>query len=140
MCTWNTSHRLMLSLPLRTHRYLTEPLTGRPHIINSLWKRCLKFTNYISPSKEEVLRNMLNMAKQDCRSITGRNFRKIELMVNQDGNANPHLPPYCMIPDNENWRIALVREIMEVKSGILEVANLTTEELETINELACCRF
>ena len=28
--TWNTSHRLMLSLPLRAHRYLIEPLTGRP--------------------------------------------------------------------------------------------------------------
>ena len=36
--TWNTSHRLMLSLPLRTHRNLVEPLNGSPHIINSLWK------------------------------------------------------------------------------------------------------
>ena len=46
--TWNTSHRLMLSLPLRTHRYLIGPFIGRPHIINSLWKRFLKITNCIS--------------------------------------------------------------------------------------------
>ena len=43
-----------------------------------------------------------------------------------------------MIPDNEKWRIALVREIMDAKSGIIEVANFTTEELDTINEFACC--
>ena len=59
-------------------------------------------------------------------------------MVNQDDNANKHLPPYCMIPDNEKWRIALVGEIMDAKSGIIEVANFTTEELDTINEFACC--
>ena len=82
---------------------------------------------------------MLHLAKQDCRSITGRNRRKIELMVNQDDNANKHLPPYyCMIPDNKKWRIPLVREIMDTKSGIVEVANFTTEELDTINEFACC--
>ena len=128
----------MLSLPLRTHMYLIEPLTGRPHIVTSLWKRFLKFINCVSLSQKAVLRNMLHLAKQDCRSITGRNRRKIELMVNQDDNANTHLPPYCMILDNERWRIALVREIMDAKSGIIEVANFTTEELDTINEFACC--
>ena len=51
--TWNTSHRLMLSLPLRTHRYLIEPLTGSLHIINSLWKRFLKFINCSSVSTTE---------------------------------------------------------------------------------------
>ena len=116
--TWNTSHRLMLSLPLRTHRYLIEPLTGRPHIITSLWKRFLKFINCVSLSQKPVLSNMLHLAKQDCRSITGRNRRKIELIVNQDDNANKYLPPYCMIPDNEKWRIALVREIMDAKSSL----------------------
>ena len=43
-----------------------------------------------------------------------------------------------MIPENEKWRIALVREIMDAKSGIIEVANFTTEELDTINEFDCC--
>ena len=68
--TWNTSHRLMLSLPLRAHRYLIEPLTGRPHIITSLWKRFLKFINCVRLSQKAVLRNMFHLAKQDCRSIT----------------------------------------------------------------------
>ena len=114
------------------HRPFTiEPLTGKPHIITSLWKRFLKFINCISLSQQVVLRDMLHLAKQDCRSITGRNRRKIELMANQDDNANKHLPPYCMIPDDEKWRIALVREISEV-------ANFTTEELDTINKFACC--
>ena len=128
----------MLSLPLRTHMYLIEPLTGRPHIITSLWKRFLKFINCVSLSHKAVLRNMLHLAKQDCRSITGRNRRKIELMVNQDDNATKHLPSYCMIPDNEKCRIALVREIMDTKPVVIEVANFTTEELDTINEFACC--
>ena len=57
---WKTSHRLMLSLPLRTHRYLTEPFTGRSHMITSLWKRFLKFINCVSLSQKAVLRNMLH--------------------------------------------------------------------------------
>ena len=61
-------------------------------------------------------------------------------MVNEDVfvDANPHLPPYCTITVKEKWRIALVREIMDVKSGIREVASFTIKELDTINELACC--
>ena len=100
-----------------------------------MWKRFLKFINRFNLSHNAVLRNMLNLVKQHCRLVIGRNLRKIQLMLNQNVfDANPHLPPlYSTIPVKEKCRIALVREIMDVKSGIREVANFTIEEVDIYN-------
>ena len=54
--TWNVSVRIMLSLPRKTHRYLIEPLSGKSHIVKSLWKRFLNFVNSIMNGEKKVLR------------------------------------------------------------------------------------
>ena len=48
--TWNTSYRLMLSLPPETHKYMIEPLSKRQHIICSLRKHFLKFVACVAQS------------------------------------------------------------------------------------------
>ena len=45
---------------------------------------------------------------------------------------------YCELPDNEKWRLPLVQEILDVKSGKLNVERFKYEELDVLNELACC--
>ena len=45
---------------------------------------------------------------------------------------------YPLTSASGEWRIALVQEIIDVKSKILEVASFTTKELDTIDKLACC--
>ena len=100
--------------------------TGSPHIMHSLRKRFLKFINN--------MRNVLNEIKYDCRSVTGRNLRNLSLATSY---SDQQVNPYC-IPNTETWRVALLNEIMEVKSGYMIIANFTNEEIDSIKEFACC--
>ena len=61
--SWNTSQRIMMGLPRTTHRYLIEPLSGRSHIICSIWTRFLKFTRKLKESKKTIIRNVFNSVK-----------------------------------------------------------------------------
>ena len=53
--TWNTSHRLMLSLPRETHKYMIEPLSKRQRMIFSLRKRLLKFVACVAQSEKSLI-------------------------------------------------------------------------------------
>ena len=128
---WNTSHRILFRLPRTTHRYLIEPLSERPHIMISIWKRFHKFCSSIESSKKLTLRHIYHLIKNDCRTTTGKNIRNIMLKT-KAGTA-----PYCVIPDGEIWRVPLIRELLDIKSGRM-TSEFATEDIESILELACC--
>ena len=79
--TWNISQRIMLGIPRNTHRFFIEPLTEIQHIQFSLLKRFVNFVNSIESSKKSVMRNMLKIVKQDCRTTPGRNLCKPMLVL-----------------------------------------------------------
>ena len=135
--SWNVSNRIMLSLPRTAHRYFIEPLSGRPHIIKSLGKRFLSFLAKIRKSKKTVLRNILTEIANDCRSTTGRNIRKLKLSTNNftSENINLESKPYNKLPENANWRLSLVKEILDIKSGELQLENLSYADLDDISDI-----
>ena len=142
---WNISNRIMFSLPRTTHRYLIEPISCREHIIFSIWRRFLKFTKCLAHNRKSVLRNIFEIVKRDCQSITGRNLRNIMLKTDLDVYSNEKLKPgfkinapYQPIPDSETWRIQVVKEILDVELGATTIENFSKEELDIIKEFACC--
>ena len=54
----------------------------------SLMKRFVNFVTCITSSKQAVLRNMLTSVERDCCSTTGRNLRKIMLLLNKTNIDN----------------------------------------------------
>ena len=136
---WNVSHRIMLSLPRNTHKYFIEPLSGTSHIIFSLRRRFMRFIRNISTSVKEVLRNMLNVIKYDCRSNTGRNFRKLVLLENTCEEYPDSLvgKPYREMKDTDIWKINVMKEIIHLKSKDLELNQLSYDELEDISKFVC---
>ena len=44
---------------------------------------------------------------------------------------------YHSIPENEEWRVNLVKEMIEVKENEYEVPGFTNEELEEIIDFVC---
>ena len=128
---WNTSHRILFRLPRTTHRYLIEPLSERPHIMISIWKRFHKFCSSIESNMKFTLRHIYHLIKNDCRTTTGKNIRNIML------KTNASTAPYYVIPDGEIWRVPLIRELLDIKSGRM-TPEFATEEIESILELACC--
>ena len=134
--TWNVSQRKMIMIPRTAHRYFLEPLSGRPHVIKSLKKRFLNFISKVRLSEKKVLRDMLHEVGHDCRSVTGKNIRLLSLEA--DNNGGIDLAPYSEAPDNAEWRIKLAAEIVAIKSGDLELCNISYGDLDSILEEVCC--
>ena len=129
----------MLSIPHSAHRYLIEPLSGRPHIVKSLRKRFLAFLSKIRKSKKIVLCNILMEIENDCRSTTGRNIRNLKLLANNFcmEKIDVETEPYHKVPADFHWRMVLVKEIIAIKSGELGLGDLTYDNLDNMLEFVC---
>ena len=79
--SYNRSVKVMLGLPYATHRCLIEPLTRSKHIKKVLIRRFLGFMEGITKSRKEAVKMLMETAKTDVRSVTGRNFRECMLLM-----------------------------------------------------------
>ena len=140
--SWNTSCRIMFDLPLNTHRYFIQPLSDKVHLKNMLMKRFLSFLLQIKCSPKKVPRFLLSIVKNDVRSTTGFNLRKIMLLLKkkhiddikiEDLNEYIHAP----VSRNDVWKVELVKELIEVKYDELQLDNLSKEEIDMIINTVC---
>ena len=81
--TYNLSLKIMWDIPRETHRYFIEHLSEHRHIKFILLKRFLRFLKQIEKSSKSAIKSLLSICKNDCRSITGKNLRKIMLMCDK---------------------------------------------------------
>ena len=81
-------------------------------------------------------KNLFNSVS-NCQSNTGYNLRKI-MLHNTDLVDDFTKIPYYILPDRVSWRIPIIREISETKTGKMVIENFTKEELASIKEFACC--
>ena len=133
---YNRSIKIMMDLPLETHRGLIEPISKSKHIKRIFIKNFIQFIAKIDKSAKPLLRTLLMDIKYDTRSTTGRNLRGIMLLSNktsidditvEDGD---HFP-YCPRPEEDNWKIEMLIQLMEERDrGYLE-----DEDLEWVNYL-----
>ena len=141
--TYNRSVKVMADLPLATHRYLIEPLSGQPHMSITLIRNFLKFISSIKNSNKPVLKQLYNITKSDVRTTTGSNLRNILVKTNylNVDDLHPGIVQdikYKEIQEGNMWRIPIIKEIMDIKCGETNPPDgWTIEELEEILELAC---
>ena len=140
--SWNKSVKLMMDLPLPTHRRLIEPLSGYPHISTVLMKRFLGFLSQIENSKKLIPKQLLNLVKFDVRSTTGHNLRKIMLETNRTSvesvkSSDINSVRYHPLNKDEQWKVNLVHELNDLKYGKLELDNFSDEEIEEMISFAC---
>ena len=128
----------MLDLPRSTQRYFLAPLTRTRHI-KFLKKRFINFIGKITSSKKEVLRQVLREIENDCRSTMGRNIRKLlfENDVHQINLIDVNQRPYIDVPNGDEWKIKMVEEMVEMKSGQLQVDDFSWKEVDEICRHIC---
>ena len=140
--SYNRSVKIMLGLPYNTHRCLIEPLTNSMHVKRVLIKRFLSFLDMITKSSKQAIKMLLETAKHDVRSVTGRNMREIMLLtgkisVNEVTGEDIKSIEYFPMDKTENWKVEVIKEIIDVKSKIAAIDNFECEELETILTYLC---
>jgi hypothetical protein len=69
-----------MKLPLATHRYLLEPLSGEKPAMAILADRFLTFMDKIDKTDKKAIKMLKREAIKDVRSTTGANYRGIMLM------------------------------------------------------------
>ena len=141
--TYNRSIKVMAGLPYSTHRYLMEPLSGQSHMSIVVVKNFLSFITRIRESPKPVLRQLYQMTKNNVQSTTGRNLRNILVQTNLSkvDDLTPSVVgqiSYKPINDNDQWRVNIIKEIMDIKSGLIETPlDWTYTEIDEILNIAC---
>ena len=124
---------------LATHRYFMEPLTETPHMTRVLIKRYLSFIERIQNSSKFAPKQLLEIAKNDVRTTTGTNLRKIMLLSgrkNIDDLKNIDIDYNKVTKENE-WRIDLLKELVDIRQGDLVLHGVESDEVEKILEYVC---
>ena len=140
--TWNTSFRIMYELPLETHRYFVESVSGVPHARTLLYRRFLGFVSQIEQSHKSLPKQLLETIQRDTRSTTGRNLRKLMFVANKDNisllNKNEEkFGIYTPVLPENKWKVNIVKEMTDVRFGNLQVENFSLEEIEEMQGFLC---
>ena len=140
--TWNTSIRRMLRIDRRTHRCLIEPLSGTQHVKRSIFKAFISFVNKLQYSPKEVVRDVFQLIKGDCRSITGSNIRNINLdcavdQVHPFAEVNIEKKDFFPAPADSAWRVSLIQELINIRDGDSNATGWTKEEVKDTLEYLC---
>ena len=140
---FNRSVKIMADLPLQTHRYLIQPVTEVTLLRDKLIKNYLGFIKKVRESNKYVLRQLYNMASRDVRTVTGRNLRNILLLTHEShvDELQPRMVQtleYHKIDKEEEWRVGLVKEVIDIMHGeVTTPEGWTPEELSLILNTAC---
>ena len=140
--TWNRSFRVMYNLPLSTHRYFVQEISGKMHLKNVLMLRFLGFLNQIRKSSKKITSHILSEILSDVRSTTGSNMRKIMLLTDRNCISDVEKDDvkniqYAKVREEDRWKINIVNEIIETKAEQLYVDNMSQEELDDILWMLC---
>ena len=137
--TYNRSIKIMFDLPWATHRYFMEPLTETPHMTRILIRRYVSFIEKIQNSSKFAPKKLLEIARNDVRTTTGSNFRKIMLLAGTKtvGDFKNIDVEYHKVTKENEWRIHLLRELVEIRQGELLVPGFNNDDVEKILEFVC---
>ena len=137
--SWNVSMRLACRVPLTTHRYLVESISGCLHLQVMLASRLVKFLGSLKGSNKLGIRLLAGISEFDMRTVLGRNISKIAAEV---GAPVVGLTPgmvkdkmkYLRVPDDEAWRVPVLKELMD---GQLSVPGFSEAELDYMKNYLC---
>ena len=80
--------------------------------------------------------------KDDARSTTGQNLRNMMLLFNKnsiDEIEEKDIIEYVYAPveSHDEWKLQMIKELIDVKNKELEIENLSKEEVDHMIEYLC---
>ena len=122
--TFNYMIRDTFDLPYGTHRFILKEISGLKPLKVNLEDRFRKFCSNLVKSKRPEVNQLFNIQRHDCRSTFGRNYRNIVL-------TNSHSDDPYELPNGCEWKINMIKELIEIRMKNLRVEFLQQDEIET---------
>ena len=140
--SYNRSIKSMMRLPLATHRYLLEPLSGQKPAMKILIDRFLTFMEKIDKSEKVAIKMLKKEAMRDVRSTTGANMRGIMLLMGKTSyddvtRDNVKDMKYYEVKEEDKWKVSIASEVYEVSNGDSEIEMFDQPEMATVLQYIC---
>ena len=96
----------------------------------------------IDKSDKKTLMMIKDEAMSDVRSVTGSNYRKIMLLLGKSKVADVKyedsaLLTYHQLDETDRWKVGVIKEIIDIKAGVLEVNGFDDDEVDCILSHLC---
>ena len=140
--SWNKTVRMVFNLPYKTHNYLIEEISDSLHVKTMLWSRFVQFHESLINNKKPLIRLLASLSEDDIKTTHGRNIHKLlnELECNLNDLSSNYVKQnfhYKRVPVDEQWRIPLLFNLMEVRNKSMELINFLPHEINTLIEDIC---
>ena len=140
--SWNVTMRNVFNLPWTTHRYWIETVSFSPHPKTFLSGRFVKFGKSLTSSKKSSIRYLSSLCQDDNRTLLGRTLGKIASECGVEASAlDPSLVKrsllYFPVPEDQQWRVPLLWELLDTRSNLLTIENLTSDQLSSLIDNIC---
>ena len=140
--SYNVAVRNIFKLPRTTHRYLLEPVSESPHLLTQLLSRYCTFAQSLIASRAFEVRFLARLCLNDMRTVLGRTMTRIALLCDrkvEDIRSTTVLKnfKYALTPENEIWRIGVIKNMLDIISKSGSNVGLTDNEASQILEFAC---
>ena len=126
--------RLALNVDRCTHHYLIESISGATHPKVMLSSRYASFWRSLQNSSKLPMRLLARLFEKDGRTVMGRTLNslcrqcKLGDIEHLTANLVKKRSEYFRAPDNEQWRLGLVPELLH---------GFTSNEIEDMIHFTC---
>ena len=140
--TWNVAIWKMFELPFRTHRYFIEAISERRHLKFSLLKQEIKFANALRYNKKRTIKSEFSLLEEDTGSIIVKNLHKIMRLCGKSNVRDTTCTDidglnYNAVTDGKKWTLNFLKEVINLRDGILFVPEISREEILNILDYVC---
>ena len=140
--SWNQAIRQIFSVPRTTHRFFIEPLSDCHHPKTMLCARMVKFWQTLTTCRKPAVRILAGICKMNTKTVFGSNLINIARECNcKVTDLTPSLVKqnlrYAAAPEQDQYKISFVKELVMIKSQDMMVDNFSNQELFDIIDYLC---
>ena len=138
--SFNVAIRQIFKLDRRTHRYFIESVSECIHLKTAIASKFVTFHKKLVASEKLPVRFLARICEHDLRTVLGRTLSRLCLDLKIEDNDLSKLTSskvksnmkYFEIPKEEQWREAIVKELIAAKNNELMIPGFSDEERESI--------
>ena len=139
---WNVGVRRIFKVDRTCHRYLIEGISECLHPKVILSSHFIKFHDNNLKCNKPIIRTLSKLCKDDNKTVYGRNLYNISRTCNIDvPSLTPQLVKttmsYFPAPENQLWRLPLVKELLALRSDQFELTGFNYEEMTDLLKYVC---
>ena len=136
---WNNAIREAFDVPRATHRYLIEEISESEHPLVMLSLRFFKFHQTLQKTSKISLRYLSQLSSANLRTSYSQNLKNIADRIRMavedlDKKSIKEKLKYFEVPEAQEWRVAVVKDLMEVRWNMIEI-NVLKDDLEELDNM-----